>query len=151
MLTLLGVGTTRGSKSPGSSRRLPGVRVLTLMTLPAAPSQVRYPRLWTQWRTYSGLRQRTSGLRQRTLQHICANLPPLWGAFYVVWFGWSRYDDPSTRHAVLSSQMMKPIRALQLLPAKEVMAPHPRVTGIDFGQNIAGWGSEHTLAIHTTT
>ena len=50
------------------------------------------------------------------------------------------YEDPSTAHAVLSSQMMAPIRALQLLPPKEITTPHPGVQVVDFGQNIAGWG-----------
>ena len=50
------------------------------------------------------------------------------------------YEDPSTAHAVLSSQMMPPIRALQLLPPKEITTPHPDVKVVDFGQNIAGWG-----------
>ena len=50
------------------------------------------------------------------------------------------YEDPSTAHAVLSSQMMNPIRALELLEAKEITSPHAGVTVVDFGQNIAGWG-----------
>ena len=35
---------------------------------------------------------------------------------------------------------MPPIRALQLLPPKEITTPHPDVKVVDFGQNIAGWG-----------
>jgi alpha-L-rhamnosidase len=37
------------------------------------------------------------------------------------------YADPSTRHAILSSAMMEPIRALQLLPARQITTPHPGV------------------------
>ena len=50
------------------------------------------------------------------------------------------YENPSTKHAVLSSQMMPPIRALQLLPPKEITNPHQGIKVVDFGQNIAGWG-----------
>ena len=65
----------------------------------------------------------------------CPPLPPLPEAVAAV-----AYEDPSTAHAVLSSQMMAPIRALQLLPPKEITTPHPGVQVVDFGQNIAGWG-----------
>ena len=65
----------------------------------------------------------------------CPPLPPLPEAVAA-----AAYEDPSTAHAVLSSQMMAPIRALQLLPPKEITNPHPGVQVVDFGQNIAGWG-----------
>lgn len=65
----------------------------------------------------------------------CPELGPLPDAVGAVAFG-----DPSTKHAELSSQMMEPIRALQLLPAKEITSPHHGVKVVDFGQNIAGWG-----------
>ena len=65
----------------------------------------------------------------------CSQLGPLPGAVDAMAF-----EDPSTMHAVLSSQMMQPIRALQLLPATEIMTPHHGIRVVDFGQNIAGWG-----------
>ena len=50
------------------------------------------------------------------------------------------HKDPSTAHAILSSQMMSPIQKMQLLSAQSIMTPHAGITVVDFGQNIAGWG-----------
>ena len=49
--------------------------------------------------------------------------------------------DPSIAHAALSSQLMPPIRARELLPGKVLATPLPGgLKVVDYGQNIAGWG-----------
>ena len=57
-----------------------------------------------------------------------------------VWRAAAELQDPSIAAAVLSSQMMQPIRATTLLPAVTKTEPAQGVQVYDFGQNIAGWG-----------
>ena len=57
-----------------------------------------------------------------------------------VWHAAAELKDPSIASAVLSSQMMQPIRATTLLSPVVKTEPSPMVHVYDFGQNIAGWG-----------